>query len=186
MEDIPIIMLTMLDEANMGFSLGASDYLTKPINRDRLATVLARHRRNRTCQHALLVEDDSTTREMLERILTKLDMKVTVAENGAVALDRLRTEQPDMIFLDLMMPVMDGFQFLGELRAESRWKDIPVVVVTAKELTIDDRKMLNGQVGSILQKGSFSKDQLFAEVLSIARQNLTTKSGANDAAHPAG
>ena len=165
--DIPVIMLTMVDEKSMGYALGAADYLTKPIDRNRLAAVLERYRKEHPHRRVLLVEDDVPTREMMRRTLEKIGLEVIEAENGAVALEKVAEAPPELILLDLMMPVMDGFHFVAELRSHPEWRAIPVVVVTAKELTTDDRLQLNGYVEKILQKGAFGRDQLFGEVLHL-------------------
>ena len=170
--DIPVIMLTMVDEKNMGYALGASDYLTKPIDRSRLAAVLERYRVGDSNCQVLVVEDDDPTREMMRRTLQKAGLDVTEAENGAVGLKRVTESRPDLILLDLMMPVMDGFQFATELRKHPEWREIPVVVVTAKELTTEDRLQLNGYVEKILQKGAFDREQLFSEVLHLVEASV--------------
>src|SRR6185295_13363180 len=131
----PVIMLTIMEDRNLGYALGAADYLTKPIDRDRLLAVLARHR----CDRPVLV-------------LERAGFAVVEAETGRVALDRVREQPPGLILLDLMMPEMDGFEFLAELRRQTGGRGIPVVVVTAKDLTPADHERLNGQVQRILQK----------------------------------
>lgn len=162
--DIPVIMLSIIDEKNMGYALGASDYLTKPVDRDRLATVIERYRVEQSACRVLLVEDDVPTREMMRRTLQKDGLEVVEAGNGLVGLERVAEHMPDLILLDLMMPVMDGFHFAAELRKHQEWRKIPVVVMTAKELTADDRLQLNGYVEKILQKGTCDRDELLAEV----------------------
>jgi two-component system, NtrC family, sensor kinase len=157
---IPVIMLTIVDDRNLGYALGAADYLTKPIDRDRLLAVLARHRRDRP---VLVVEDEADTRELLRRLLEREGFAVVEAETGRVALDRVRAQPPGLILLDLMMPEMDGFEFLAELR-QTGGRGIPVVVVTAKDLTPADHERLNGQVQRILQKGAYTREDLLAEL----------------------
>jgi signal transduction histidine kinase/response regulator RpfG family c-di-GMP phosphodiesterase len=162
--DIPVIMLTIVDDKNMGYALGAADYLTKPIDWGRLAVILQKYR----CAHppctVLVVEDDADTREMLWRLLTKEGWAVTEADNGGVALQHMAESQPHLILLDLMMPEMDGFAFLEALRQQDAWRSIPVVVVTAKDLTPEDRRRLNGYVERILQKGAYSREVLLREI----------------------
>src|SRR5262249_16188995 len=162
--DIPVIMLTIVDDKNLGYALGATDYLTKPIDWDRLAPVLHKYR----CVHppctVFVVEDDGDTRDMLRRLLTKEGWAVSEAENGRVALERMAASQPELILLDLMMPEMDGFAFLEALRQQEAWRSIPVVVVTAKDLTPEDRQRLNGYVEQILQKGAYSREALLHEL----------------------
>ena len=94
------------------------------------------------------------------RNLGKTDWDVLEAENGRVALDAMASRQPDLILLDLMMPVMDGFDFLLELHANPDWRSIPVVVLTAKDLTDEDRRVLSGRVEQILEKDAWSHDQV--------------------------
>ena len=161
---IPVVVLTIVDNRSLGFTLGASDYLTKPINRERLTTVLSRYRRGGKALHALVVEDDTESREVLRRFLENDGWKVDQAENGRVALERLLLAPPTVILLDLMMPEMDGFEFVSHLKRDAALRQIPIVVVTAKDLTEAERKQLNGQVSQVLQKGAYSRDELLAEV----------------------
>jgi CheY-like chemotaxis protein len=111
--DIPVVMLTIVDDRNLGYALGASDYLTKPIDRERLVTVLRRYRRDGP---VLVVDDDVVVRQLFRRILEPEGHVVVEAENGRVALERLRDVSPSVVLLDLMMPEMDGFEFVGEFR----------------------------------------------------------------------
>ena len=161
---IPVVVLTIVDNRSLGFTLGASDYLTKPINRERLTNVLARYRRGGQPLQALIVEDDRESREVLRRFLENDGWKVDQAENGRVALERLEIVVPKVILLDLMMPEMDGFEFVSHLKQHEEWRRIPIVVVTAKDLTEEERHRLNGQVSQVLQKGAYSRDELLAEV----------------------
>jgi len=174
--DIPVIMLTILDNKNMGYTLGASDYLTKPVDRDRLVTILKKYRRELPNFRVLLVEDDIETREILRQMLEKTGCSVTEAGNGRVALERMADSQPALILLDLMMPEMDGFQFVAELRKHEDWRSIPVVVITAKDLTSEDRQRLNGYVEKILQKETCTSEELLTEVrdLVVARIHQDT------------
>jgi PAS domain S-box-containing protein len=169
--DIPVIMLTMVDEKNLGYALGASDYLTKPIERDRLITVLNKYRCDHPKCSVLLVEDDALTREMMRRILEKEGWQVAEAENGRVALEQVAQCHPELILLDLMMPEMDGFQFLTQLRHELDYK-APVVVVTAMNLTEKERQKLNGSVTQILQKGAYSREELLIQVRDLVASSV--------------
>jgi len=161
--NIPVIMLTIVDEKNRGYSLGAADYLTKPIERERLSAVLARFRRN-TLNEALVVEDDPASRDVITRLLESDGWKVDQAANGREGLDHLDKKIPGVILLDLTMPEMDGFEFINRLSSRDDWKFIPVVVVTAKDLTQEERGILNGHVTRILQKGAYNREDLLDEV----------------------
>jgi CheY-like chemotaxis protein len=176
LSEIPVIMLTIMDEKQMGYALGAADYLTKPIDWERLAAVLQRYECVRPPCPVLVVEDDPVMRDMLRRRLEKEGWKVIEADNGRVALERMTERQPDLILLDLMMPEMDGFQFLHEVRKHEEWRPIPVIVITAKELTTEDHQKLNGSVEKVLQKGAYSREDLIGEVRDLVTASLRSKS----------
>jgi CheY-like chemotaxis protein len=160
---IPVVLLTITDDQHLGFSLGAAEYLTKPIERAQLRAVLARHRRAPGAG-VLIVEDDAATRTVLRRSLERDGWAVREAENGRVGLERVAEEEPALILLDLMMPEMDGFEFLDGLRACQAATAPPVVVMTAKELTDTDRQRLNGGVRDVIQKRSQDLEGLLSDI----------------------
>jgi signal transduction histidine kinase/CheY-like chemotaxis protein len=164
--DIAVVLLTIVDDRHRGFSLGATDYMVKPVDRERL-TRLLRKICHAAGAHALLVEDDQLTRRSMRQAIEQDGWKVSEAENGRAALARLADARPDIIVLDLVMPEMDGFEFLVEMRARSEWRSIPVVVVTAKDLTAEERGRLNGDVESVLQKGASDVGELLRELARI-------------------
>ena len=155
---IPIVIVTMIESRKQGFALGATEYLLKPIDRQQLLATINKYRGDTVEDRSgliLIVEDDDPTREMVRRTLTRDGWETAEAINGRVALEHLQTVTPNLILLDLMMPEMDGFQFLTIMREHPDWRTIPVVVVTAKMLTPAEKQQLNKQVEWILQKGSF-------------------------------
>ncbi|NJN96646.1 MAG: response regulator, partial [Anaerolineales bacterium] len=172
---IPVVMLTMVDDKNFGYALGAAEYLTKPIDRGRLSAILGKYRCEAPHCSVLVIEDDLTTREMMRRMLEKEGWTVAEAENGRVGLAQVAASQPELILLDLMMPDMDGFEFLTELRQNAAWRTIPVVVITAMDLTPEERQRLNGSVTQILQKGAYSRDDLLEEVRQLVLSCLRTE-----------
>ena len=176
--EIPVVVQTIVDDRNKGFSLGASDYLVKPIKPEQLTTVL--HRWRGECRHGdvLLVEDDPMTREMMRRILERTGWFVREAENGRVALEQVAQQTPELILLDLVMPEMDGLEFLRHLRSQEVGRTIPVVVVTGRELSDEERQQLNGSVEKILGKGDQDGEQLLGEVCSLVRNRPGTRSPA--------
>jgi CheY-like chemotaxis protein len=149
--DIPVVMLTMLDDRNLGYALGAADYLTKPIDRERLVAVLGRYRRDLP---VLVVDDDPNFRDLARRTLEREGYTVVEAENGRAALDRLRNAAPGVVLLDLMMPEMDGFEFLERVRADEKLARLPVVVLTAKDVTEAERNFLAERTILVLSKNA--------------------------------
>jgi CheY-like chemotaxis protein len=167
--DIPVILLSMIDEKNLGFALSASDYLTKPIDYKRLTRILDKYRPQSRLEtapvgHSLIVEDDPEIREMFRRILENKGWTVAEAENGRIALEHIASQSPALILLDLMMPEMDGFQFLARFRSHPSYCQIPIIVITAMDLTPAERLQLNGGVERVLQKGAYSRDALLQEI----------------------
>jgi CheY-like chemotaxis protein len=160
--DIPVVLVTILEDRNLGYALGATEYLTKPVDRDRLVSVVRRYAQRSGA--VLVVDDDKGTRTLLARMIEKAGLQVVEAENGRVALERIATHLPALVVLDLMMPEMDGFEFLQRLRDEPSWAQIPVVVVTAKELSASERDQLASNTQQVLQKGAYTRDQLIDEV----------------------
>jgi signal transduction histidine kinase/DNA-binding response OmpR family regulator len=161
---IPVIMMTISDEKQKGFTLGASGYLTKPVDRVQLTQLLDRFKTMAGAPRALIVEDDLNAREMMRRLLVGEGWAVSVAANGREALDRLTAERTDLILLDLMMPEMDGFEFLAEFRKNPEFTSTPVIVVTAADLSLADRRRLNGGVEHILQKAASGQEDFLQQI----------------------
>ncbi|MCA1845072.1 MAG: response regulator [Actinobacteria bacterium] len=162
LSDTPVIVLLVVDQSG-GVPLGATDYLTKPVQRERLVGLLRTHCRDRTAP-ILVVEDDDATREMLNRMLEREGFTVAEAADGRAGLERLAEHRPSLILLDLLMPQMNGFEFLAELQARPEWQSIPVIVVTAKDLTAEEHARLSGSVADVLRKGAYTRERLLAEV----------------------
>jgi len=171
---IPVIMLTMVDDRTRGYSLGAVDYLTKPVDRELLHQALSRYYSAGNNSAVLLIEDDTEAREIMAHTLEKSGWVVSEASNGQKALDIMETTLPQLILLDLMMPVMDGFGFLDAMRARPEWRHIPIIVVTAKDLTRDDRVRLHGMVEEVIEKNAYSRGELLDHVReAIASCNIS-------------
>jgi adenylate cyclase len=164
---IPVIMMTISDEKQKGFTLGASGYLTKPVDRVQLTQLLDRFKTIAGTPRALIVEDDLNAREMMRRLLVGEGWAVSVAANGREALDRLTDERTNLILLDLMMPEMDGFEFLAEFRKNPEFTSTPVIVVTAADLSLADRRRLNGGVEHILQKAASGQEDFLQQIRSL-------------------
>ena len=162
---IPVIMVTMVSEAARGYALGADHYLVKPVDRKALVKLLSAYRTTApTPGLALVVEDDEATREILRRTMEGSGWQVCEASDGQEGLAALEQFRPDVVLLDLMMPRVDGFEFLRRFRQNPDLDDVPVVVITAKELSAEEKTFLNSSVNEILTKGSLDRDRLLEDV----------------------
>jgi CheY-like chemotaxis protein len=141
--------------------------MIKPVDPDRLAAVLKRYCGGTASGRVLLVDDDADQRQHLRGLLEKAGLEVDEAADGRAALTRLDEQWPGLILLDLLMPGMDGFSFVAELQRRGEGRSVPVVVLTAKDLTAADRERLGGPIGKILRKGSLGHEQLLAEVSAL-------------------
>jgi signal transduction histidine kinase/CheY-like chemotaxis protein len=183
--EVPIILLTMLENKDMGFALGAADYLTKPIDAKKLIPVIERHRTTEPTRTVMVVEDDPPSRELVVRMLQKEGISVMEAGNGKEALDALRAGPlPDLIVLDLLMAEMDGFEFLSEVRPHPEWSRIPVVVVSSLDLNNEAQQVLKGQVEHIFQKGRFAREDLLREVRETINQHMLKRQTGPDQSAP--
>jgi adenylate cyclase len=163
----PVVMLSILDEKHKGFALGASAYLTKPVDRARLAAALEPFKAKGATPRALVIEDEDTTRELMRRLLIGEGWAVATAANGREALERLSIERPNLILLDMLMPEMDGFEFLAKLRELPDLRAMPVIIVTAADLSDEERRRLRGGVEHVLQKAAYGQEELLAEIRGI-------------------
>jgi len=175
--DIPVVMVTMTDDRNMGAALGATEFLTKPIERRQLVALIDRYATKGDERNVLIVDDTPEVRDVQRRLFEQEGWQVTEAGNGAEALDRLKTGAPSLILLDLMMPVMDGFEFILQARKDPAWRSIPIVVVTAKDLTDIDRQRLQGSVVGLIEKRGFGQAELLDQLRDLVVGSVTPKSG---------
>ncbi|PYL74671.1 MAG: hypothetical protein DMF27_14015 [Verrucomicrobia bacterium] len=164
LSDIPVVMLTIVDDKNLGYTLGASDYMIKPVDRERLTEILAKFRDISSPRSALVVDDEEADRKMLTQILERERWSVIQAEDGVVALEQVAKHRPDLILLDLMMPRMNGYQFVTELHKHDDWRSIPIIVVTAKDMSTEERIALDGYVEKVLPKHALTQDSLLGEI----------------------
>jgi CheY-like chemotaxis protein len=165
---IPVVMVTILREESLAYALGASDILMKPVDRSRLRAVIAAHRRD-DAGSVLVVDDDADARSLVVRALAREGLAAREAENGRVALERMQEEVPWLVLLDLMMPEMDGFEFIRRVQAQAAWRGVPIVVVTAKELTREEREFLAGCTESVVVKGADAERALLRALEGVAR-----------------
>jgi CheY-like chemotaxis protein len=171
LEHIPVIMLTIVDDRNLGYSLGASEYMTKPIDRERLLTLVRRFTSRSADAVVLIVDDDAEVRDVIRTTLRNAGLGTAEAANGRAALAWLDSNPlPDLVLLDLMMPEMDGFQFLDHIRGHKERRELPVVVLTAKDLTAEERAFLAERTILVLGKSAQPIGSLGAALVAIATQ----------------
>ncbi len=171
LEHIPVVMISIVGDKEMGYTLGALQSLTKPVDREQLLQLVQQYAGSQGGGRALVVEDHEPVRSLMRRALEEAGWNVAEAENGALALQRVHEHKPDLILLDLMMPVMDGFEFVLQLRKQEQYWDIPIVVVTSKDLIDEDRERLVGGVEMIIDKGAYTQDELLDQLRSYVAQH---------------
>ena len=168
--DIPVVIISRVDERDLGVALGADDYFVKPVDRDRL---LNRVRQLTTADQSkmrlLLIDDDTSLHELLDDELTRLGYTIESAFNGETGFAAAKENNPDVIILDLMMPGMSGFEVAGMLKDHPSTARIPILVLTSKEISADDRRELQSKVAACVQKGKSARDQLVAEIRRLRR-----------------
>jgi len=166
LSNIPVVMISLIEDKSIGYSLGATEYLSKPINRNELSRVLNKYLHFSKAEEftILVVEDDAVTRTMMQSMLRRDGWQVMTAENGHIALEKMEIQTPNLILLDLMMPEMDGFEVVSYLRNTPKWQKIPVIVLTAKDMTQEDRNMLTNRVERIFQKGNYKRGELLNQL----------------------
>jgi DNA-binding response OmpR family regulator len=152
--NIPVVVLSIIENRTFGFSLGAFDYLLKPLSRDALFGVLSRAGVLASRGHVLVVDDEADIRSLLEHELVAAGYRARAVAGGAEALSEMERERPSAVILDLMMPPPDGFEVLFRIRERPEWNGVPVIVLTARNLTDSDYARLHGSAERILQKGS--------------------------------
>jgi CheY-like chemotaxis protein len=161
-------MISMEENDEKGYVMGATDCLTKPVKREKLVSILEKYHLSDDSQKLVMVVDDEDfLRQAMAAMLELEGWRVVQAENGQVALEHLTNKKPSLILLDLNMPVMDGFEFLEKLQENEHWRAIPVIVLTAKQLNSEEQAHLNSYVQSIFQKESYDKSELVLRVHNI-------------------
>lgn len=161
LRDVPVVIVTVVDEREVGLALGAADYLVKPVDRRALLDCLARFTFTTKVRSApvriLAVDDDPATLDMIEAALTPDGFDVVRASGGTSALDLARARPPDLVICDLLMPDLDGFGVVAELAADPTTRHVPILILTGHELTAADKTRLNGKIMGVVSKGEYGK-----------------------------
>jgi CheY-like chemotaxis protein len=164
--NIPVILLTIIDKKALGFKLGAAAYLLKPLDPAAVLDALKRveTQLGRAQKHVLVVDDDPHIADMLNQILAPSDFVLTSTPDGIAGLEAIQKSRPDVVLLDLMMPRLDGFGVIERLRADPATQDLPIIVISAKELTDEESKKLKESVTFVMKKQGFDGERLVHEI----------------------
>ena len=169
--DIPVVIISIIDDQSFGFSMGAVGYLVKPIDKDQLTCILNKlelaMKVDDTPPRILIIDDRTEDLKLMEAVLRNEGFDFLEASGGAEGLAKALEEHPDLIILDLLMPDINGFDVVKSLQEHPETQNIPIIICTVKELTVEDRKILNNKVKSIVQKGEDAKARLLAAVRRI-------------------
>jgi CheY-like chemotaxis protein len=165
--DIPIIVLSIVDQKDLGYRLGAFDYLLKPFDRGAILTALSRISPHRG--RLLVADDDPHVVDLVRQLLEDQSYEIQSARDGEEALEEIARQRPDVVLLDLLMPRLGGFDVIEALRHDPRYQDIPVVVLTAKALSTEEKTSLQQHVLKIMQKRGLERDALLQEIRSALR-----------------
>lgn len=173
MASIPVVVVSIIDERGRGFSLGAADYLLKPVDRDSLVRVIQRvvrsNARDQRGRSVLVIDDDPLILELMEAVLRPEGFEVLKARDGRHGLQIARERNPDLVVLDLLMPEMNGFEVVDEMHGCPETAAIPIVVLTNKSLSREEKDRLNGRIIAIRQKGEFHREDFVAQVRSLLK-----------------
>ncbi len=177
--EIPVTIVTMLNDRAIALSLGATGFLTKPIDWQRLNAMLRQYSRKSIEGSVLVIDDDPQMRGMTRQMLERSGMSVGEAQNGAEGLAWLEANQlPSIILLDLMMPVMDGFEFLERMQENDTWVSVPVVVVTARDLSAEELDLLQNATRKVIAKGATTGVDLRAAIRDVLRPRPAPRAAA--------
>jgi len=170
---IPVVVVSIIDERGRGFSLGAADYLLKPVDREVLVRVIQRvvrsNARDQRGRSVLVIDDDPLILELMEAVLRPEGFEVLKARDGRHGLQIARERNPDLVVLDLLMPEMNGFEVVDEMHGCPETAAIPIVVLTNKSLSCEEKDRLNGRIIAIRQKGEFHREDFVAQVRSLLK-----------------
>ena len=163
--EIPVICISILDNRQMGLSLGAIEYMVKPVSKDRLLEALRRLEKRFRIYDIMVVDDEPRNVELLAKFIGQTDhYAVRKAYGGEEALSRVGESRPDLIILDLVMPEVDGFEVIRHLKKSVDTKEIPIIIVSAKKLTREETEYLNSNIEKIIRKGDFSREDLLKDI----------------------
>jgi CheY-like chemotaxis protein len=168
---IPVIIVSIVDEKNLGFSLGAVEYFVKPVNREELVHALDRVHilpvRDHHAPTVLVIDDDHAAADLIQVILENEGYRVLKAFEGKDGLDVALRERPDVVILDLLMPGMSGFAVAQQMKQVPATRNIPIIVLTSMDVDEDVQEQLGSYVSALVSKASFTKKDLLREIANV-------------------
>jgi PAS domain S-box len=169
--DIPVVIVSIMDERDLGVIWGAFDYFVKPIDREGLLASLERLKKLSSFEkvNVLVIDDELSVLELMDSMLSTEGYNVIVASSGKEGIEKALTSSPDVLILDLMMPVIDGFDVIKELKKHPQTIDIPIIVCTAKDLEVHEKDELDKNVSFVIQKGIFKKQDLLSCIRNVEK-----------------
>jgi DNA-binding response OmpR family regulator len=174
---VPVVIVSIMDERGKGFALGAADYLVKPVSREELVNAVQRVNLRRPTSEAvtiLAIDDDPMALELVDAILSPEGFQILKAYGGEEGVAIARRETPALIILDLLMPEVDGFMVVERLRADPMTATIPIVILTSKHLTPEEKASLNGEIACLARKGEFSRAAFVEQVRGLLEPQMNT------------
>jgi len=181
LKNTPVIIVSIVDQQRLGLALGADDYLIKPIRKTRLLETIRRYvsPQSDDDESILIVDDDPATLELLEETLRSAGYETQSVQSGPRALEVLSSKPVSAVFLDLLMPGMDGFEVIRHVRQEPTLKELPIFVMTGKTLTADESALLARETQALFHKNGSWQEQLISEVARVIQLRKLARSAAN-------
>jgi CheY-like chemotaxis protein len=167
--NIPVIVISMLDDAEVGFSLGVVDYFVKPVEKNALVAALnnLKDALGIDMPKVLVVDDEPDAVELVASMIEPSGFEILCAYGGEEGINKSFSEHPDVLILDLMMPDVSGFDVVSRLKMDPETRNIPIIVCTSRDPTSEDIIQLRGDVISVMRKGEFARDELIREIEAV-------------------
>jgi CheY-like chemotaxis protein/HAMP domain-containing protein len=172
-KDIPVIIISVSDDKNTGYALGAMGYINKPVNKNMLLSEI--RKLSKITESVMIVDDNDLELRQMVEVVEAENIKTIGVNSGEESIKLLKENVPDVLVLDLIMPGMDGFSVIEEVRKNPNTKNLPVIIVTAKDITKEDRLKLSGKVSSLIAKSDSTPQDLFNEIRNVLKKIETSE-----------
>jgi CheY-like chemotaxis protein len=173
--DIPVIVLTIVDNKKLGFSLGAAEYMVKPLDKNFLLKKIRNLEKTGKIQRALVVDSETDTVSMIEHTLQDVGCEVKTAFNSQDAIKFVKSFMPHLIILNLTMPKVNGFDVIEYIKTDENARNIPLIIITKRELSEKEKDALDGRLRGILNKGALKEEDLLQELKNRIDEMITSQ-----------